>query len=70
MANKLLGFGGSGHAKDVISAEASIAKTARIGLGTFIGAFAYIGMGCQITESIHHQGIRLIPKPNYIAARG
>lgn len=30
----------------------------------------HIGMGCQITESIRHPGIRLIPKPNYIAAKG
>ncbi len=29
----------------------------------------HIGMGCHITESIRHSGIRLIPKPNYIAAR-
>ncbi|PXA03263.1 hypothetical protein DDZ13_12620 [Coraliomargarita sinensis] len=26
----------------------------------------HIGMGCQITESIRHQNVRLIPKPNYI----
>lgn len=30
----------------------------------------HIGMGCQITESIRHSGIRLIPKPNYIATKG
>lgn len=29
----------------------------------------HIGMGCQIVESIRHSGIRLIPKPNYIAAK-
>lgn len=29
----------------------------------------HIGMGCQITNSIRHSGIRLIPKPNYIAAK-
>jgi sugar O-acyltransferase (sialic acid O-acetyltransferase NeuD family) len=29
----------------------------------------HVGMGCQITESIRHPGIRLIPKPNHIAAR-
>jgi len=29
----------------------------------------HIGMGCQVTESIKHEGIRLIPKPNFIAAR-
>jgi sugar O-acyltransferase (sialic acid O-acetyltransferase NeuD family) len=28
-----------------------------------------VGMGCQVTESIRHENIRLIPKPNYIAAR-
>lgn len=124
----------------IISPEASISISSTIGLGTFIGAFAYIGpdaaignacivnthsivghdakisdfthvgprvclsghvelgksvfigagasfnngcydqplivpdkvhigMGCIITESIHHSGIRLIPKPNYIAAK-
>ncbi|MFU8848693.1 MAG: hypothetical protein ACNA77_08245 [Opitutales bacterium] len=29
----------------------------------------HIGMGCQITESIKLPGIRLIPKPNYIATQ-
>lgn len=124
----------------IISPEAFISESATIGLGTFIGAFAYIGpdaevgnacivnthtilghdasisdfthvgpgvclsghvelgksvfvgagaifnngsydqplrvpdrvhvgMGCQVTDSIQHEGIRLIPKPNYIAAR-
>lgn len=124
----------------IISPQASISPSAKVGLGTFVGAFAYvgpdaevgnacivnthsivghdarisdfthigprvclsghvelgtgvfvgaganfnngsydqplcvpdgvhIGMGCQITESIRQQGIRLIPKPNYIAAR-
>lgn len=125
----------------IISPEASISSSSRMGSGTFIGAFAYvgpdstigdacivnthsivghdakisdfthigprvclsghvelgksvfvgagacfnngsyeeplivpdevhIGMGCQITESVRHSGIRLIPKPNYIAAKG
>lgn len=30
----------------------------------------YIGMGCLITQSIRQSGIRLIPKPNYIAVKG
>lgn len=29
----------------------------------------HIGMGCTVTESIRHSGIRLIPKPNYMAAQ-
>jgi sugar O-acyltransferase (sialic acid O-acetyltransferase NeuD family) len=29
----------------------------------------HIGMGCIITHSIKHEGIRLIPKPNYIAVK-
>lgn len=124
----------------IISPQASISSSATIGLGTFIGAFAYVGpdakignacivnthsivghdarvsdfthvgprvclsghvelgksvfvgaganfnngsyeqamrvadgvhvgMGCQVTESVQHEGIRLIPKPNHIAAR-
>lgn len=28
----------------------------------------HVGMGCLVTASIRHPGIRLIPKPNYIAA--
>lgn len=128
------------HFVSIISSEASISNSATIGLGTFIGAFAYagpdakignacivnthsivghdarvsdfthvgpraclsghvelgegvfigaganfnngsakkplrvadgvhVGMGCQVTESIRQEGIRLIPKPNHIAAR-
>ena len=29
----------------------------------------YIGMGCNITHSIKHEGIRIIPKPNYVAVK-
>ncbi|MFO8026438.1 MAG: acetyltransferase [Opitutales bacterium] len=29
----------------------------------------HIGMGCQITESVRHEGIQLVPKPNYYAIK-
>jgi UDP-N-acetylbacillosamine N-acetyltransferase len=29
----------------------------------------HIGMGCIITHSIKHEGIRIIPKPNHIAVK-
>lgn len=29
----------------------------------------HIGMGCHITASLKHKGVRIIPKPNYVAIK-
>lgn len=66
--------------KVCVSGNVSIGENVFIGAGALfnngspqapltIPDDVHIGMGCHITASIKHKGIRIIPKPNYIAVK-